>query len=89
MFEHEVVILERRLTARHLQPLSTIFDLMIDKIDEILMKTKNTNEQIPANELERMKQLKNDIIHQSIIAGLTMVENFRRTVAIQKEKYFL
>ena len=74
--------MKHRLTARFLRSLPTIFDLMIDKIDEILMQTTDADEQTNANELERMKQLKNDSIHQSIIADLTMVENCRRTVAI-------
>jgi hypothetical protein len=84
-----VAILERRLTARQLRPSSTIFDLMIHNIDEIIIQTNDANEQFTANELQRMKQLKDDVIHQSILTGLTMVENYRRTVMIETKKYFV
>ena len=62
---------------------------MIDNIDEILMQTTDASGQTTGDELKRMKQLKNDVIHQNIIDGLTMIENFRRTVAIDKKKYFV
>jgi hypothetical protein len=84
-----VAILERRLTARHLRPLSSIFDLMIHNIDEILIQPNDANEQFTANELQRMKQLKDEVIHQSILSGLGMIESFRRIVVIEKEKYFV
>ena len=60
---------------------------MIDKIDEILILPSDTNAKTTADKLERMRKLKNDIIHQSIIAGIAMVENFHRTVAIEKGTY--
>jgi hypothetical protein len=47
--EEEVALLERRLTARQLRPLSTLFDLTIDEIDASEQATS-------------MQQLKNDII---------------------------
>lgn len=37
-FEHQVAIVERQFSTKHLRPLSTIFDLMTDGIDEILIQ---------------------------------------------------
>ena len=76
-----MALLERRLTARQLKPLSTVFDLMIDEIDA-------TEPSMPT-EWEKMKQLKNDIIRRCINTGRGIEEKFRQMVFVIKEKYFV
>ena len=74
-------LLERRLTARQLKPLSTVFDLMIDEID--------ATEPTTSTEWEKMKQLKRDIIRRCINTGRGVEEKFRQLVLLEKEKYFV
>lgn len=81
MPEEEVALLERRLTARQLRPLSTVFDLMIDEI--------NALEPTTSTEWEKMKQLKNDIIRRCIETGRGVEEKFSHMVLLEKEKYFV
>ena len=81
MAEEEVKLLERRLIARQLRPLSTVFDLMIDEID--------ATEPTTSTEWEKMKQLKSDIIRRCINTGRGVKEKFRQMVLLEKEKYFV
>ena len=73
--------LERRLSARPLQPSSTLFDRMIDDIDAM--------EQTSPTEWEQMKQLKKDIIHRCIVTGRGMVDHYHHGVLLAQEKYFV
>lgn len=59
MTEEEVAVLERRLTARQLRPLSSLFDLTIDETD--------VTEQTMPTEWDNMKQLKTDFFRRTII----------------------
>ena len=81
MVEGAVACLERRLSARSLQPSSTLFDRMIDEIDAM--------EQTSPTEWEQMEQLKKDIIHWCIVTGRGMVDNYHHNVLLAQEKYFV
>ena len=81
MAEEEVACLERRLTARPLQPSSTSLDRMIDDIEAM--------EQTSPTEWEQMKQLKKDIIHRCIIIGRGMADRYHNNVLHEQKKYFV
>ena len=81
MVEEEVACLERRLSAKQLQPSSTLFDRMIDDIDAM--------EQTSPTEWEQMKQLKKDIIHRCIMVGRGMADSYHNDVLHEQEKYFV
>ena len=81
MVEEEVACLERRLTARPLQPSSTSLDRMIDDIEAM--------EQTSPTEWEQMKQLKKDIIHRCIIIGRGMADRYHNNVLHEQKKYFV
>ena len=81
MVAEEVTFLERRLSAKPLQPSSTLFDRMIDEID--------ATEQTSPVEWETVKQLKKDIIHRCILTGCGMVHRCQGDVLLEQEKYFV
>ena len=81
MVGEEVACLERRLSAKQLQPSSTLFDRMIDDIDAM--------EQTSPTEWEQMKQLKKDLIHRCIMVGHGMADSYHHDVLHEQEKYFV
>jgi hypothetical protein len=58
-----------------------MFDRMIDDID--------ATEQTTPTEWEKMKQLKDEIIRRTIIAGRGMAQNHYNTVLLEQKKYFI
>ena len=81
MVEEEVACLERRLSARPLQPSSTLFDRVIDDIDAM--------EQTSPTEWKRIKQLKKDIIQQCTVRGRGMVVRYHNDVLHEQKKCFV
>ena len=78
MVEEEVACLERRLSARSLQPSSTLFDRMIDDIDAM--------EQTSPTEWEQMEQLKKDLIHRCTMTGRSMADSYHHDVLHEQKK---
>ena len=81
MVEGAVACLERRLSARSLQPSSTLFDRMIDEIDAM--------GQTSPTEWEQLEQWKKDIIHWCIVTVRGMVDNYHHYVLLAQEKDFV
>ncbi|CAF4173084.1 unnamed protein product [Rotaria sordida] len=82
MTEQQVTILKYRFTSNQLPPAFTLLDHMIDNIDRTLAKSNNIIEQnassiSTSDQLEKLSQVKHDIIQQSIITGDKMKRNFR------------
>ena len=73
--------LERRLSARPLQPSSTLFDRTLDDIDAM--------EQTLPTEWEQMKQWKKNIIHRCIMVGHGIADSYHNDVLLAQEKYFV
>ncbi|CAF1306853.1 unnamed protein product [Adineta steineri] len=81
MINEQVAILEKRLSSKQTPPPSTLLDHMIDDIDKVLSTPNDVIEQnvstnFPNDQLEKMNQLKHDIIQQSIITATNMSKNY-------------
>jgi hypothetical protein len=92
MVDEQVAILERRLPSKQLLPPSTLLDHMINNIDTIASKPNDVVQQSTSttslsHQLEKMKQLKHDIIYQSITTGRKIIESFGKVVLDEKQKY--
>jgi len=85
--------MEHRLTSVSLSSTNNLFDLMLDNIDEKLTKSIDIIHQNPSTnplpiEFEKIKQLKQDIINQSVQIGPATIETFTKTVYDEQNKFF-
>ena len=89
--EEDIAILEHRLTSKQLPPATTLLDQLINNIDAMIAESNDdfestTSINSSSLQLKKMDQLKQDIIHHSIITGHQMIENFKKIILDEKQK---
>jgi len=92
LINQDIALLEHRLTSIQLGSSSNLLDHMINDIHTNLNNMKavvptSTNDLSLKNEINRLKLLKKDIIHQAIITNRKMAENLNTIIEAEQKKF--
>jgi vacuolar-type H+-ATPase subunit H len=94
LINQDIALLEHRLTSTQSGSSSNLLDHMINDIDTNLnhltaVVQTSTNDLSLENEINRLKHLKKDIIHQAIITNRKMAENLNTIIETEQKKFSL
>ena len=94
LMEEQLKILEHRLTSMSLSPTNNLFDGIIDDIDKKITQSFNTLKKEVSNtcaaiEFQKLSQLKQDILSQSIEISLKLKEPYAQMIKEEQQKFYL
>ncbi|CAF4171564.1 unnamed protein product, partial [Adineta steineri] len=94
MLDEQVALSEKRRSSKQVPPASVLLDYMIHHIDIMLSKPKDTIEQnaltnVSHDQLEKINQLKHDIIQFEMQSAVINAIEARRLHMIKRAKYLL